>query len=187
LDTVPTFGVFFMARYDEGFKKQVVQEYLAGVVGYRALGAKHGIGQAIVRLWVARYRQHGEAGLRRKFSHYSAQFKRSVLQQMWREELSYCQVVTLFDLRGGTGVISGWERLYHEGGLEALKPKPRGRPIEMKPPRPPLPAAEHAPDTQTVEGLRKENEYLRAEIAYLKKLDALVRAKKQAVQPKRKP
>jgi transposase len=57
----------------------------------------------------------------------------------------------------------------------------------MKPPRPPLPAAEHAPDTQTVEGLRKENEYLRAEIAYLKKLDALVRAKKQAVQPKRKP
>ena len=43
------------------------------------------------------------------------------------------------------------------------------------------------PDTRTQEDLRKENEYLRAEVAYLKKLDALVRAKKQAVPTKRKP
>ncbi len=176
-----------MARYDEGFKRQVVQDYLAGVGGYRALGAKYGIDQAIVRLWVDKYRQHGDAGLRRKSSHYSAQFKHSVLQQMWQEELSYRQVVTLFDLRGGTGVISGWERLYHEGGLEALHPKPRGRPKEMKPPKTPVPATQQAPDTRTVEDLRQENEYLRAEVAYLKKLDALVRAKKLAAQPKRTP
>ncbi len=45
-----------MARYDEGFKRQVVQDYLAGVGGYRALGAKYGIDQAIVRLWVDKYR-----------------------------------------------------------------------------------------------------------------------------------
>ena len=64
-----------MARYDEGFKRQVVQDYLAGVGGYRALGAKYGIDEAIVRLWVAKYRQHGVGGLRRKSSHYSAQFK----------------------------------------------------------------------------------------------------------------
>ena len=176
-----------MARYDEGFKRQVVQDYLAGVGGYRALGAKYGIDQAIVRLWVDNYRQHGDAGLRRKSSRYSAQFKLSVLQQMWQEELSYRQVVTLFDLRGGTGVISGWERLYHEGGLEALHPKPRGRPKKMKTHHSPEPSTQQSPETRTVEDLRKENEYLRAEVAYLKKLDALVRAKKLAAQPKRKP
>ncbi len=175
-----------MARYDEKFKKQVVQDYLAGVGGYRALGAKYGIDQAVVRLWVDKFRQHGDAGLRRKSSHYSTRFKLSVLQQMWQEELSYRQVVTLFDLRGGTAVISGWERLYHEGGLEALQPKPRGRPKEMKSFQPPVPATQQTPDTRTVEDLRKENEYLRAEVAYLKKLDALVRVKKQAAQPKRK-
>jgi transposase len=187
LDTNPTFGVFFMARYDEGFKRQVVQDYLAGIGGYRALGAKYGIDQAMVRLWVDKYRQHGDAGLRRKSSHYSAQFKLSVLQQMWQEELSYRQVVTMFDLRGGTGVISGWERLYHQGGLDALQPKPRGRPKKMKPPKPTEAVAQQATDTRTAHELRQENEYLRAEVAYLKKLDALVRAKKLAAQPKRKP
>jgi transposase len=176
-----------MTRYDERFKRQVVQDYLGGAGGYRALGAQYGIDQAILRLWVDRYRQHGDAGLRRKSSHYSAQFKLSVLQQMWQEELSYRQVVTMFDLRGGTGVISGWERLYHQGGLEALKPKPRGRPKEMKPPESTQAAAQQVTDTRTAQELRQENEYLRAEVAYLKKLDALVRAKKLAAQSKRKP
>lgn len=176
-----------MAKYDEVFKRLVVHDYLAGVGGTRALGAKYSVDQAILRLWIDRYRQHGDAGLRRKSSHYSAQFKLSVLKRMWQEELSYRQVVTLFDLRGGTGVISSWERLYHEGGLEALKPKPRGRPKEMKPPEPTAPAALQATDTRTVQELRQENEYLRAEVAYLKKLDALVRAKKLVAQPKRKP
>jgi transposase len=42
-------------------------------------------------------------------------------------------------------------------------------------------------DTRTLEELRKENEYLRAEVAYLKKLDALVRAQRLAAPKKRKP
>jgi transposase len=42
-------------------------------------------------------------------------------------------------------------------------------------------------DTRTLEELRKENEYLRVEVAYLKKLNALVRANRQAAQKRRKP
>jgi transposase len=38
---------------------------------------------------------------------------------------------------------------------------------------------------RTLEQLRKENEYLRTEVAYLKKLNALVQAKKQVAQKKR--
>jgi transposase len=106
---------------------------------------------------------------------------------MWQQELSYRQVVALFDLRGGTGVVANWERLYDEGGLDALEPKPRGRPKKMKTPETPVPVPVQPQDTRTLEDLRKENDYLRAEVAYLKKLDALVRAQKQAVPPKRKP
>ena len=40
---------------------------------------------------------------------------------------------------------------------------------------------------ETLEELRKQNEYLRAEVAYLKKLNALVRARRQAAQNKHKP
>ncbi len=47
LDTHPTFGVFFMAKYNERFKLQVVQEYLAGpelgLQGDR--GRQYGIGR----------------------------------------------------------------------------------------------------------------------------------------------
>jgi transposase len=177
-----------MARYNEEFRLRVVQAYLSGDGGYKTLAAKYGINHSMLQRWVGAYRQYGDAGLRKKFNHYSVEFKLSVLKRMREQELSYTQVVALFDLRGGTGVISSWERLYDEGGVEALKPKPRGRPKMMKTPQPPIPEAQQqSPDTRTVEDLRKENEYLRAEVAYLKKLDALVRSKKQAVPIKRKP
>ena len=175
-----------MARYDEKFKKAVVKAYLSGPSGYRVLEGRYGVDQSTIRRWVDVYRRHGDAGLHKKFSHYSARFKLSVLKRMWRQELSYSQVVVLFDLRGGTGVVSNWERQYHEGGLDALEPKPRGRPKKMKPPEPPK-VAVRPEDTRTLEELRKENEYLRAEVAYLKKLDALVRAQRLAAPKKRKP
>lgn len=191
-----------MARHDERFKRDVVQAYLSGIGGFKALGRRYSIAPSLVEQWVGRYRQHGEAGLRKKFSHYSADFKLSVLQQMRDQELSLRQAAVLFDLRGGAGVVSGWERRYDEGGLEALEPKSRGRPPKMKPPKMPKtpsssrtpkkpgvhePNSEQAQEPLTLEALRRENEYLRAEVAYLKKLDALVRAQKQAAPTKRKP
>jgi transposase len=104
---------------------------------------------------------------------------------MWREKLSYRQVATRFDLRGNT-VVSTWERLYHEGGVDALKPKSGTRPkrIKMKIPEPEKSVPND--DKRTLKELLKENESLRAEVAYLKKLDALVRAE-QAAPKKRKP
>ena len=175
-----------MTKYDEEFKRRVVHAYLSGDRGYRALSLAYGVDRSKIRVWVENYRQHGDAGLRKKYSRYSADFKRSVLKRMWQEGLSCRQVLTLFDIRGGASVITRWERQYHEGGLEALKPKPIGRPMKMRIPE--LSKRQEPPEeTRTLEQLRKENEYLRAEVAYLKKLDALVRAKQQSAQKKRKP
>lgn len=177
-----------MARYEEDLKRAVVQDYLAGPDGFRALAPKYGIDRSTIRQWVNVYRQHGDAGLRRKSQGvaYSAKFKLKVLKRMWREELSYRQVGALFNLRGGTGVIARWERQYHEGGPKALEPNRSGRPKNMPAPKPPKPSSAPVDETQALQALRKENEYLRAEVAYLKKLDALVRAKRQAAQTKRK-
>lgn len=176
-----------MARHDESFKLEVVQRYLSESSGARAIALRYGLDHGTVRRWVDGYRQHGMQGLRKKYNRYDEQFKLNVLRRMWREELSCRQVTALFDIRGGYGVVSSWERQYHEGGLDALKPKPRGRPQLMTAPKPPDPPPPHANDARTLDTLRKENEYLRAEVAYLKKLDALVRANRQAAQKKRKP
>jgi transposase len=174
-----------MAKYDERFKQQVVDEYLAGDVGIRAVGARHGLDHATVRRWVASYEAHGKAGLRKKYSHYNAQFKRSVLEHMQREGLSCQQAGALFGIRNVASVAQ-WARQYHAGGLDALKPRRRGRAPMMKPePVAPVPEQD-AQDTRTRKDLLKEIEYLRAEVAYLKKLDALLQAKKQTAQKKKR-
>jgi transposase len=49
-----------------------------------------------------------------------------------------------------------------------------------------IPEVAKLDNSKTLEDLRKENEDLRAEVAYLKKLDALVRAKTHAVPKKPK-
>lgn len=176
-----------MKVYDERFKLEIVQRYLAGMASFRTLANEHGVGRTVIRGWVSRYQEHGADALRSKRTQYSVEFKLSVLRRMKQEALSLTQVLALFDLRGGTGVVAKWQRQYDEGGPEALKPKPRGRPPKMMPTPKPPEAQPPADDASALEKLRKENEYLRAEVAYLKKLEALVRAKRQAAQKERKP
>jgi transposase len=185
LDADPTFGVFFMTKYSEQFRRQLVDEFLAGGIGAKALAARYGVDPSQLRRWVASYREHGSAGLRKKSSRYDAQLKMTILRRMWREGLSHRQVTALFDIRG-PGLVAQWERLYHAGGIDALSPAPRGRPPKMTAPRPDKSTEEATPDARTREQLLKENEDLRAEVAYLKKFDALLKAKKRAAQKKKR-
>lgn len=98
---------------------------------------------------------------------------------------SWTLIQLLGVIRGGVSVIKDWKRRYDEGGLDAPNPTPRGRPKKMTTPEPLDPVPAQNEETRTVEQLRKENEYLRAEVAYLKKLKALLQAKEQPAQKKR--
>lgn len=174
-----------MTKYSEQLKLKVVKQYLAGVAGAGVLAQRHGVGRSVLQRWVAAYEQHGRDGLRKKCSQYDADFRMSVLTHMWQEDLSYQQVAAVFDIRS-PGCIPKWERQYHDGGIDALAPRPRGRRKTMTHPAPEKPTEESVPDERTREQLLKENEYLRAEVAYLKKLDALLQAKKQGAQKKKR-
>ena len=175
-----------MEKYNEDFKLAIVKEYLEGNSGTKAIAAKYGVSRISIKAWVMFYRHNGEVGLRGKPSPYTARFKLSVLNHMWEKGTPYKEVAAIFNLRGGGRMIAGWARLYHEGGLDALEPRPRGRPKKMKRTEKSIPEAATSDNSKTLEDLRKENEDLRAEVAYLKKLDALVRAKTHAVPKKPK-
>jgi transposase len=75
-----------------------------------------------------------------------------------------------------------WQRLYAQGGLAALGRKPRERLPMMKPFKPPTKPLSELTQAE----LARYVEYLQAENAYLKKLEALVQSKKQAAQKKLK-
>jgi transposase len=176
-----------MTKYAEQFKLEVVQDYLAdGSDGLRTVAQRHGISSHFtVRKWVLAYQLHGDAGLSRKLSQYSAEFKLSVLQHMWDNHLSITQTAARFDIRHHA-VVGMWERAYRDGGVEALAPRPRGKPKLMATSEP-TPETPPDDDKRSREELLAEVNQLRMELAYLKKLDALVQArKKQAPQKKRK-
>lgn len=173
-----------MAKYDEAFKLGVVEQYLSGSVGFRRLSQELGLDPGTLRRWVAHYRQHGVAGLSARHRPCSAAFKMQVLNRMWREALSYRQVAALFDLRSSY-VVGVWERQYHAGGEDALIARPRGRPPKMPTPPPP-PATATPDDALTREELLDELKQLRAEVAYLKKVEALIQAPPSAAPKKRK-
>ena len=176
-----------MTKYSEQFKLAVVQDYLAdGSDGYRAVAKRHGLTtHAMLERWVMAYRAHGNAGLSKKSSKYSAEFKLSVLRHMWDNELSMIQTAAKFDIRHHA-MVGIWERAYRDGGVEALIPRPRGRPRAMPTPES---APDNPPDDDKLsrEQLLAEVKQLRMELAYTKKLQALVQARqKQVPQKKRK-
>jgi transposase len=182
LDT--NFWGFFMTKYDERFKLSVVQQYLDGEGGYTALAREHRLAHSLVKRWVQRFRTHGSEAFKKKFSHYSAEFKLLVLRHMWENELSYGQTAVQFDIRN-PGALGVWERSFHSGGLEALKPRPRGRSTAMAVPtaKPDTPSDD---EKRSREELLAELDYLRMENAYLKKLQALVQARPKQVPPKKR-
>lgn len=173
-----------MTKYNEQFKLAVVQQYLTGPAGLKAIGREHGLDHVTVKRWVDWYRVHGLDGLKKKFSHYSAEFKLSVLQHMWDNELSKGDTATAFNIRN-PAILSVWERNYRSAGLDALLPRPRGKPKQMAAPtnKPaPPPDDENRPRDE----LLAELNHLRMENAYLKKLRALVQAQQKAIPPKKR-
>ncbi|WP_250535748.1 helix-turn-helix domain-containing protein [Caballeronia sp. AZ10_KS36] len=119
-----TLGVFFMAKYGEQFKLKLVNIEPELVVCGRSRGVwrrLYGVAPLDSRL-----EQHGREGLGKKYSHYDAQFRMSVLSHMWREKVSCQQATAVFDIRA-QDAIAKREHRYHAGGIDALAPRPRGR------------------------------------------------------------
>lgn len=175
-----------MSKYTEQFKHKVVQEYLSGGGGYQALSQRHGVAnRSLIERWVTAFRLHGDAGLsKRQRRRYGADFKLSVLQHMWENRLSITQTAASFDIRRHS-TVGDWERAYRDGGVEALRPAPTRRvkkiPIPMT-----TPAVPAGTDTRSREELLAELAHLRMEVAYLKKLDALVQAREKSAAPKKR-
>lgn len=164
-----------MTKHSDVFKLAAVEAYLSGVEGVMPIAERYGIHPGLLQEWVAGYREHGVAGVCKKFNYYSAEFKLSILEHRREKKLSQRQTAAIYNIRS-RGCLRAWERLYREGGIAALEPRHKGRPRTMSD-RASEPPPDIPDDQKSKEQLLKELQQLRMEHAYLKKVDALVRAR----------
>ena len=163
--------------YSYQFKLNIVQAYLDGPLGYRLLAKKYDVSSVrLIKNWVNQYQLYGEAGLKRKKTKkkYTLRFKLNVLKFKLETGASYKETANAFGI-GEPSIIANWKRLFMEGGVQRLN-KPIGRPSKM-------PKSSRSSNQKTTQPkqkkdqvarenaqLREENNLLKIELAYLKKL-----------------
>ncbi len=116
---------------------------------------------------------------KRKNKYYSPKFKLDIIINIQEHRLSYNETVRKYgmiakSMGGATNTLRRWERIFLEEGAEGLMKERRGKNnTSGKRGRPPK------LDRKVEEDLIAENQRLRMEIEYLKKLSALVLADEQ--------
>lgn len=169
-----------MTKYSYDLKLQIIQLHLEHGLGSKRLGKRFGINDSIIQNWLNLYRHHGSSGLRSRHTRYSAEFKAGVLQRMRAESWSYKTTSAFFGIPSPSTVLTWVRREAVEGaaGLQRKSGMPKGPPKR--------PSSGDKPSSEMSEAeLRDELEYLRAENAYLKKLDALVQRKRSVAKKER--
>ena len=104
---------------------------------------------------------------------YSGEFKQQVIETMRNEHWSCRATAEYFGIHHRQ--VQDWERIYLEQGVEMLYVDRRGRNSKCRPPKLPK---------EVEEDLIAENQRLRAELDYLKKLQALVLERERHQQKK---
>jgi transposase len=158
-----------MSKYSTKIKLEVVKYYLQEHPGYTLTSEKFNVPRSLVVRWVRKYKENGYEGLiKNQKTSYSGDFKQSVVEYMNTNHLS-CQEVAIHFNLAGDYVVSKWERIYYEEGPQGLYIERRGRSKNMssKPKKKKL-------SKEIEEDLITENQRLRMENEYLKKLNALV-------------
>ena len=115
------------------------------------------------------------------FKRYSAEFKISVILDMREHHLGLMETSRKYEVDHHS--VTKWERIYLEEGAEGLMKERRGRACAASGARKGRPPKL---DKEVEEDLIAENQRLRMEIEYLKKLDALVQKRLQEEKKKQR-
>jgi transposase len=162
-----------MAKYSEKFKVTIVREYLEGVLGYNLLAKKYNMPSSTpIKEWVKAYEKFGSKGIMAKKQNqsYPVQFKLDVLSFMKRTGSSAMDTALRFGITNPS-IIATWKNVFLEGGAEALD-RPKGRPTMSNKGKNNNNKLREEKEMTNEDKLERENELLRLEVEYLKKLRA---------------
>lgn len=165
-------------KYDYAFKLECVELVLKKHYSNEYVSKLKGLSESNIRKWVDYYKTFGKSGLLpRKNQRYSVSFKQKVIKTIEKESLSLRESCLRFNIPD-SAIIVKWKRDFTNFGVEGLQPKPKGRPKSMNN----FKRKKRKSDKPLTreEELLLENERLRCENDYLKKLQALIQAEEKA-------
>ncbi len=149
-------------------KLSLIHRYDSGTP-VKELSAESGIYYTQIKDWICQYRANGAEGLSMRNTRYPVSLKVEVVSKILGKELSLHQAS--IDYRITRSVIQKWIKRVDAQGIESLSIDNRGRHrksfMDKNAKKPPVQLSRE-------QELLNENERLRAEVAYLKKLRALV-------------
>ena len=124
----------------------------------------------------------------RKNKTYSTEFKVNVIMDMREHHMGYRETARKYSLvrqseASAASMVQRWERVFLEEGAEGLMKERRGKACSASGTRKGRPPKL---DKKVEEDLIAENQRLRMEIEYLKKLSALVLAEERKSEKRRK-
>ena len=166
-----------MAKYSYEFKLEIVQAYLRGEGSIHYLAQKYGMpGDAPLKRWVREYQELGSGSLlrSREKKQYSFEFKMHVVELYLTTELSYLELAIQVGMKNST-TVAQWVSAYRKSGVEALRPRPKGRRRNVDKKKISKELAKELPDEKAeyLKQLEDENLRLRIENAFLKELRRL--------------
>jgi transposase len=160
-------------KHSTEFRQQIVNDHLQGE-SLMSISKRSAISKTLVKKWVDHHRLLGQDGLLpRRTLYYSKEFKLKVVKAYKDKGLSLRNCCLQFNIPSQSTLVT-WARKYEQQGLDGLNEQ-KGRPTTMKKDKPA--SKKKAEPLTRLEELERENLYLKAEIDFLKKLDALTQAK----------
>jgi transposase len=166
-------------KYTFNQKLLAVRSITSGRESCLTAARKIGSNKATVQRWLRLYKQHGAKGLTVRSGSYKGSFKLYVVRYMLKNKLSIVQTAAIFAIPQHSAV-SRWLKTYQGYGQAGLlKARERKKSLMAKKIKKKK-GTTADPSAEKVAALQKELEYLRAENAFLKKLDALIQQEKAA-------